>query len=67
MKKLSFMKMTLHYIFISFKFILRQQCPQNLYVENGRTCNNGKDYCVGGVCRSREMQCKEYLGEGQSM
>ena len=51
----------------TFYIISNKQCPRNLYVENGIKCNYGQDYCVGGICRSRHLQCKENLGQGQSM
>merc|ERR1719376_386221 len=37
-------------------------CPHNSFMENGRKCNGNRDYCVGGSCRNRDLQCKEIFG-----
>ncbi|XP_059506774.1 disintegrin and metalloproteinase domain-containing protein 12-like [Stegostoma tigrinum] len=39
-------------------------CPENVFLKDGNTCNNGKFYCNNGICHSTDRQCKEIWGEG---
>ncbi|XP_067903623.1 disintegrin and metalloproteinase domain-containing protein 12-like [Heterodontus francisci] len=39
-------------------------CPDNVYLKDGHTCNNGNRYCSDGTCQSVDKQCQEIWGDG---
>ncbi|XP_067903609.1 disintegrin and metalloproteinase domain-containing protein 12-like [Heterodontus francisci] len=38
-------------------------CPDNVYLKDGHTCNNGNRYCNDGTCQSVDEQCQEIWGD----
>ncbi|XP_078397405.1 disintegrin and metalloproteinase domain-containing protein 12-like [Cetorhinus maximus] len=41
---------------------ISSDCPQNMYLKDGHTCNNGTLYCSRGICQSVDKQCEEIWG-----
>ena len=39
-------------------------CPTDLGVQNGFSCNNNQSYCFYGFCQTYDAQCRYHWGEG---
>ncbi|KYN19797.1 Disintegrin and metalloproteinase domain-containing protein 12 [Trachymyrmex cornetzi] len=39
-----------------------EYCPADVFKINGETCNGGKAFCYGGMCRTHDDQCKLLWG-----
>ena len=39
-------------------------CPIDLGVQNGLSCNNNQSYCFYGSCQTYDAQCRYHWGEG---
>ncbi|XP_076308141.1 zinc metalloproteinase-disintegrin-like MTP4 isoform X3 [Tachypleus tridentatus] len=42
-----------------------QFCPEDISVQDGRECGNGKAYCYHGQCRDHNDQCRRLWGDSQ--
>ncbi|NXJ85296.1 ADAM8 protein, partial [Trogon melanurus] len=43
---------------------LSTECPEDVFQENGISCQNGKGYCYNGACPSHGEQCRALWGAG---
>ncbi|XP_065835038.1 disintegrin and metalloproteinase domain-containing protein 11-like [Oscarella lobularis] len=44
-----------------------KDCPENLYKQDGTSCDNGASYCYGGECKTLDKQCKYVWGSSASV
>ncbi|CAH2327511.1 disintegrin and metallo ase domain-containing 15 isoform X2 [Pelobates cultripes] len=40
------------------------QCPPNVFVQNGESCEEGQAYCFDGECQTLQTQCQNLWGPG---
>ncbi|XP_022258445.1 disintegrin and metalloproteinase domain-containing protein 21-like [Limulus polyphemus] len=40
-------------------------CPEDISVQDGRECGNGKAYCYHAQCRDHNDQCRRLWGDSQ--
>ncbi|NXH76940.1 ADAM8 protein, partial [Hydrobates tethys] len=45
---------------------LSPKCPEDVFQENGISCQNGNGYCYNGACPSHGEQCRTLWGTGPS-
>ncbi|NXS43277.1 ADAM8 protein, partial [Balaeniceps rex] len=45
---------------------LSAECPEDVFQENGISCQNGNGYCYNGACPSHGEQCRTLWGTGSS-
>ncbi|KAK0685044.1 ADAM8 protein, partial [Pygoscelis papua] len=45
---------------------LSAECPEDVFQENGISCQNGNGYCYNGACPSHGEQCRTLWGTGLS-
>uniref|UniRef100_A0A8C3XXU8 ADAM metallopeptidase domain 8 n=1 Tax=Catharus ustulatus TaxID=91951 RepID=A0A8C3XXU8_CATUS len=45
---------------------LSAECPEDVFQENGISCQHGKGYCYNGACPSHGEQCRALWGHGGS-
>ncbi|NWI52620.1 ADAM8 protein, partial [Calyptomena viridis] len=43
---------------------LSAECPEDVFQENGISCQNGNGYCYNGACPSHGEQCRALWGAG---
>ncbi|NXJ91957.1 ADAM8 protein, partial [Corythaixoides concolor] len=43
---------------------LSAECPEDVFQENGVSCQNGNGYCYNGACPSHGEQCRALWGAG---
>ncbi|NXD25054.1 ADAM8 protein, partial [Spelaeornis formosus] len=43
---------------------LSAECPEDVFQENGISCQHGKGYCYNGACPSHGEQCRALWGAG---
>ncbi|NXF38609.1 ADAM8 protein, partial [Nyctibius bracteatus] len=43
---------------------LSAECPEDVFQENGISCQNGNGYCYNGACPSHGEQCRTLWGAG---
>ncbi|NXT28631.1 ADAM8 protein, partial [Syrrhaptes paradoxus] len=43
---------------------LSAECPEDVFQENGISCQNGNGYCYNGACPSHSEQCRALWGAG---
>lgn len=43
---------------------LSAECPEDVFQENGISCQNGNGYCYNGACPSHGEQCRALWGTG---
>ncbi|NXF44169.1 ADAM8 protein, partial [Oceanites oceanicus] len=46
---------------------LSAECPEDVFQENGISCQNGNGYCYNGACPSRGEQCRTLWGAGNCL
>ncbi|NXF06456.1 ADAM8 protein, partial [Smithornis capensis] len=46
---------------------LSAECPEDVFQENGISCQNGNGYCYNGACPSHGEQCRTLWGAGMSL
>ncbi|NWS61601.1 ADAM8 protein, partial [Chunga burmeisteri] len=44
---------------------LSAECPEDVFQENGISCQNGDGYCYNGACPSHGEQCRALWGTGR--
>lgn len=45
---------------------LSAECPEDVFQENGISCQHGKGYCYNGACPSHGEQCRALWGAGRA-
>ncbi|NXD78382.1 ADAM8 protein, partial [Halcyon senegalensis] len=45
---------------------LSAECPEDVFQENGISCQNGNGYCYNGACPSHGEQCRTLWGAGST-
>ncbi|NXI57625.1 ADAM8 protein, partial [Chloroceryle aenea] len=45
---------------------LSAECPEDVFQENGISCQNGNGYCYNGACPSHSEQCRTLWGTGNT-
>lgn len=43
---------------------LSAECPEDVFQENGISCQHGSGYCYNGACPSHGEQCRALWGAG---
>jgi hypothetical protein len=38
------------------------ECPSDVYIQDGSSCNNGQNYCFSGDCKTYDAQCQTHFG-----
>ncbi|NXT31724.1 ADAM8 protein, partial [Pelecanoides urinatrix] len=46
---------------------LSAECPEDVFQENGISCQNGNGYCYNGACPSHGEQCRTLWGAGSHL
>lgn len=45
---------------------LSAECPEDVFQENGVSCQHGSGYCYNGACPSHGEQCRALWGAGRA-
>ena len=43
------------------------ECPADVHLQDGSSCNNNQSYCFSGLCQSHDEQCRHHWGLGMLM